>query len=193
MNCEIIKDLLPLYIDKVCSKDTEREVESHLSSCESCRAVYKDMIRTVVHEESKPEIPEKAIYLRIRQKIGNMLIFSVLFIAVMGLAFGMIGEIGEHGWPQGMFAIAFFVPSTAFLISMMNIFFLGEYPSKPWFCWVSGILTAVLCLAGDLIALLHYQFPPNWQILIPYCLAIAAVFGGLSFVVSKFYSRFCNR
>ncbi len=193
MNCEIIRDLLPLYVDKVCSEETEKEVEAHLDGCEQCRAIHRDMIRDMVKEEPAVAVPEKTIYLGIRQKIGNMLICAILFIALMGLAFGMIGEIGEHGWPQGMFAVAFFIPCTAFLLSMMSIFFLGEYPSRPWFCWIAGSLAALLCIVGDGIALVHYQFPDNWQDLIPYCVAIAVVFGGLAFFVSKLYSRFCNR
>lgn len=193
MNCEIIKDLLPLYIDKVCSEETEKEVESHLNTCESCRTIYEDMVRNVVHEDPGNNVPEKNIYLRIRRQMGNMLICAILFVAVMGLAFGMIGEIGEHGWPQGMFAIAFFIPCTAFLLSMINTFFWGKLPSRPWFCWVSGSLTTLLCIVGDFIALVHYQFPDNWQDLVPYCIAIALIFGGISFVVSKLYSRFCNR
>lgn len=36
LNCEIIKDLIPLYIDKVCSNETKAMVEEHLGECESC-------------------------------------------------------------------------------------------------------------------------------------------------------------
>lgn len=38
--CEIIKDLLPLYVDKVCSKETNELVEKHLKECEDCREYY---------------------------------------------------------------------------------------------------------------------------------------------------------
>ena len=37
MNCEIIKDLIPLYIDGCCSKESERAVEEHLSVCSECK------------------------------------------------------------------------------------------------------------------------------------------------------------
>lgn len=194
MNCEIVKDLLPLYIDEVCSTESKKEVESHLETCKDCKAVYENMIQAMKQKERTQTLPnEKAIYLGIRQRMGNIILCAVVLIAVVGLAFGLMGEIGDHGWPQGMFAIAFFIPCTAFLLSMMNIFFLGEYPSRPWFCWISGAMATLLCLGGDVVALLHYRFPENWQDLIPYCIAIALVFGGISFVVSKLYSRFCNR
>ncbi len=37
MNCDIIKDLLPLYIDGVSSESTNKLIEEHLSECEDCQ------------------------------------------------------------------------------------------------------------------------------------------------------------
>ncbi len=194
MKCEIVRDLLPLYIDKVCSNETETEVKTHLETCNECRAVYDDMAREMKNQTEPKAVPnEKVIYMGIRQKIGNMLLYAILFVAVVGLAFSTFAEIGEHGWPQGMFAIGFFVPCAAFLLSMVNILLLGEYSSRRRFCWASGSLSAFLCLVGDVAFLLYYKFPPHWQDCIPLCIAIALVFGGMSFCVSKLYSRFCNR
>lgn len=36
-SCEIVKDLLPLYYDNVCSEDSKRMVEEHLTDCQSCK------------------------------------------------------------------------------------------------------------------------------------------------------------
>ena len=37
ITCEIIKDILPLYVDDVVSADTRTMVEAHLAECESCK------------------------------------------------------------------------------------------------------------------------------------------------------------
>ncbi|MFL0584877.1 zf-HC2 domain-containing protein [Solibacillus silvestris] len=37
VSCEIVKDLLPLYYDNVCSDDSKRMVEEHLVYCQSCK------------------------------------------------------------------------------------------------------------------------------------------------------------
>lgn len=37
ISCNIIKDILPLYLDEVVSDDTKEMIEDHLQSCESCR------------------------------------------------------------------------------------------------------------------------------------------------------------
>ena len=38
MKCEIIRDLIPLYLDKVCSEDSRKLVEEHfMMSYDSCQ------------------------------------------------------------------------------------------------------------------------------------------------------------
>lgn len=37
ISCEIIRDLLPLYVDEVCSDDSRNLVENHLQGCEGCK------------------------------------------------------------------------------------------------------------------------------------------------------------
>lgn len=37
VSCDIIKDLLPLYYDKVCSSDSSKMVEEHLTECSDCK------------------------------------------------------------------------------------------------------------------------------------------------------------
>lgn len=43
MNCEIVRDLLPLYHDGVCSQESRAAVEEHLASCGACRRLLADM------------------------------------------------------------------------------------------------------------------------------------------------------
>ncbi|MEI2665701.1 zf-HC2 domain-containing protein [Rossellomorea sp. LJF3] len=41
--CEIIEDILPLYVDDVCSEESKNMVEEHLSHCEQCQMKWKRM------------------------------------------------------------------------------------------------------------------------------------------------------
>ncbi len=43
VNCEIIQDLLPSYIDNICSKSSRELVEEHLKSCMKCKAEFANM------------------------------------------------------------------------------------------------------------------------------------------------------
>ncbi len=42
-SCEIVRDLLPLYIDEACSEGSRTMVEEHLKSCRECKEEYRMM------------------------------------------------------------------------------------------------------------------------------------------------------
>ena len=41
-NCEIIRDLLPLYADEICSESSKQLIEEHIAACESCKNELED-------------------------------------------------------------------------------------------------------------------------------------------------------
>ncbi len=43
ISCEVIKDLLPLYHDGVCSDESKAMVEEHLASCDECKSELQAM------------------------------------------------------------------------------------------------------------------------------------------------------
>lgn len=61
-NCHIIRDLLPLYIDGVCSRESAELVEEHLASCEACAAVYGEMTARVRPDAAVSAFEEKRIF-----------------------------------------------------------------------------------------------------------------------------------
>lgn len=191
MNCEIIKDLLPLYVDNVCSAETKREVEKHLASCAECRALYESMKQDLQAPKDDLPVPkEKIIYLRTRQHIGNFLIFCLLVLAFVLIAFGALNEIGEHGWPQGIFAVTVVIPGTALALAVLNFFFFRQYSTPKRFCFASAAIAGVGCLIGDTLALFHYHAPENWVRILPFCLLIAAVVTTAEYFAARLYCRF---
>lgn len=46
-HCNIILDLLPLSMEHLVSEETDRVIEEHISTCESCRQIYEDMRRGI--------------------------------------------------------------------------------------------------------------------------------------------------
>lgn len=61
--CEIVRDLLPLYFDNLCSESTKKYVEEHIEQCEECRnmvvAINEDKEETV----ESINIPDEATIL----------------------------------------------------------------------------------------------------------------------------------
>ena len=43
MKCEIIRDLLPSYIDGLTSTESNEMIEEHLQECAKCREYLSDM------------------------------------------------------------------------------------------------------------------------------------------------------
>lgn len=54
--CDIVKDLLPLYVERITSDASNRMVEEHLEECERCSTVYHEMKTPELHikYERKP-------------------------------------------------------------------------------------------------------------------------------------------
>ena len=47
MKCSVIRDLLPLYEEKICKIETVKLVEEHLESCSNCKTMYNDMHKDI--------------------------------------------------------------------------------------------------------------------------------------------------
>ena len=45
MSCNIIEDLLPLYVDDMVSEDSRKLVEEHLKECPACRKMQEEMVK----------------------------------------------------------------------------------------------------------------------------------------------------
>lgn len=42
-NCEIIKDLLPLYVDRLTSEESNKLIEEHINACDKCKEMLENM------------------------------------------------------------------------------------------------------------------------------------------------------
>lgn len=71
--CEIVKDLLPSYIDELAGADTAESVKAHLEGCEECQKVYENMKseedNTKPSEQTEEGDAEKKLYKKINNKI----------------------------------------------------------------------------------------------------------------------------
>ena len=50
-NCDIIKDLLPSYVDGICSEASKLWIEEHLAECEMCRQTMEMLKNTEISAE----------------------------------------------------------------------------------------------------------------------------------------------
>ena len=96
--CEIIRDLLPLYIDDVCNKESKLAVEKHLAECETCRECYETMKSTDGFAENKIDHTEdikiasslKNIKNTINKKIRKIVLCAIAATLVVTVGFNLL-------------------------------------------------------------------------------------------------------
>lgn len=54
--CEIVQDLLPLYVDSACSSSSAEMIREHLESCPECKRIYENLCSTTSEEALKAEM-----------------------------------------------------------------------------------------------------------------------------------------
>ena len=54
-DCEVIRDLLPLYADRACSEHSRTMVEAHLQECPDCRRMVSMLLDTRIENELQTE------------------------------------------------------------------------------------------------------------------------------------------
>lgn len=84
-NCKIFQDLLPSYIERVTSEETNQFMEEHLSSCEECKKIYEEMTAELKKDVVKNTEVVKTIK-KYKRKIRNLKIFIWTVIVLIILA-----------------------------------------------------------------------------------------------------------
>ena len=94
MDCNIIKDLLPLYVEKLTSEASNILLEEHLRNCESCSktlcALQDDIaIESKVPELNKEEELPYSLVKRIKQNIFEKILAAVSITFILGVLLGL--------------------------------------------------------------------------------------------------------
>ena len=106
MKCEIVKDLIPLWCDGLCSEETRAAVEEHAAQCEDCRRLLEaagaDMEEPApqTYDEEKARVLQgiKKRYARIRWHAVAIAVLAVLAVmsAAGGLAYHFFWPTHHH-------------------------------------------------------------------------------------------------
>ena len=112
MKCEIIKDMLPLYVDGICSIETSELIEKHLETCESCKIELKSMKSGITLDAKAIEdnMKAKKPFKKIERKnmylyIGIISIVSLVVISIITLTLwssGVFSVIDKQISPDGL-------------------------------------------------------------------------------------------
>ena len=155
MECNIIKDLLPLYLDNCCSEESRNAVKEHLNCCEACRTVYEDMKQVV---ETKPVTfaPKKAqrINIWLASVLQSLLFLSAFALITVGVA---LEASTPTGLANGFWAFNLVIPSSGFLLSLVHWYFVRVYKSRAAFSNASLFIGLGLTVGAYLWGGFHYE------------------------------------
>ncbi|HEY5535242.1 MAG TPA: zf-HC2 domain-containing protein [Ignavibacteria bacterium] len=95
MDCDVIKDLLPIYIEKLTSESSNKLIEDHIKSCSDCNETLSKLQDDVITYDKEPEfneiekIPSKLIK-RVRKNIYEKILISVSIALILGIIIGAL-------------------------------------------------------------------------------------------------------
>lgn len=85
-NCEIVRDLLPLYAEQIASPASTVLVEEHLAECPACRAELQRMEKPVtVQPEPQADAPLKTIQIALTRRRVHTVLCTLLVVLAVGL------------------------------------------------------------------------------------------------------------
>jgi len=94
ISCEIIKDLLPLYHDGVCSNDSITAVEEHIAYCDSCKAELQAMDEELPFSSAERNLNEaeavKKLSRRWKKGMTRSLLKGILIAIVIVAAVALV-------------------------------------------------------------------------------------------------------
>lgn len=84
--CYIVRDLLPSYIDQLCSEESSRFIEQHMATCEQCAELLNQM-RAEFDIQEQPEIPARIEQKKPFQKIAHFFKAQKNFTKFLSVSF----------------------------------------------------------------------------------------------------------
>lgn len=155
MNCEIIKDLIPLYIDGCCSKESKEVIEEHITGCSDCKKLFEDMKSPsdIVEVSKAPKT-----FSKLNDWKASVLQSVLLFISFALITIGVALEAGTpSGIGNGFWALNLVIPATGFMLSLANWYFVRVYKNRKSFSNYSFVATLGITLCAYIWSGFHYE------------------------------------
>lgn len=155
MNCNVVKDLIPLYIDRCCSEESEKIVKEHIKSCDACKKLFEDMsVSSDMISVSKAPIMLSKINDWKASVLQSVLLFFLFAVITIGVA---LEAKTPSGLMNGFWALNLVIPATGFMLSLANWYFVRLYKNKKNFSNCSFLATLGITICAYIWAGAHYE------------------------------------
>lgn len=157
MDCNVVKDLIPLYIDGCCSEESEKIVKEHIENCDECKNVFEQMntpsctaeVTQVSTRFSKLNDWKASV-------LQSVLLFASFLLITVGVAMEAHTPYDDAG--DGFWAWNLVIPATGFMLSLANWYFVRVYKNRKTFSNCSWIATLAITLCAYIWSDFHYEF-----------------------------------
>ncbi|MEA5024488.1 hypothetical protein SDC9_20742 [bioreactor metagenome] len=100
MKCDIIRDLLPTYIEGLASAASNEEIEKHLAGCEECRTFHSEMAGEIREEvpiagDKEVDCLKKVRISYIRRAavaVGSVVVCLLVLISLFAVGFSVSSQ-----------------------------------------------------------------------------------------------------
>ena len=92
MKCYVVQDLLPEYVEGLCREETAKEIKEHLSGCEECQRIWKNMSDSD-EKNDKMELQKIQPFQRIKKEIKKDKRGKWVAIALLVLVCVVVGTL----------------------------------------------------------------------------------------------------
>lgn len=82
MNCDIIRDLIPSYVDDICSEATKKCVETHVKDCSECREILKLCRDNILTGENAEQLALD-VFQKIKKRMQIQFISNIVLIVTI--------------------------------------------------------------------------------------------------------------
>jgi hypothetical protein len=175
-HCEVIRDLLPLYADDVCSETSRELIEKHIQECPECSAMLEKLraheIETDLREEREQVMEYQAKRFRRRSAAVGSVVSGLFMIPVLVCLIVNLASGSPLGW--------FFIVLAGLAVAASLVIVPLMMPENKLF-WTFCAFTVSLLL---LLAVTCFYSHGNW-----FFLAGSAVLFGLSVLFLPFVVR----
>ncbi len=174
-NCEIIHDLLPLYVDQVCSPASAAAVEAHVRECNACASLLGEMSTAVpfldqeIYAERSRVLDTQAKFFKRRSAVAGSIIGGIFAIPILICLIVNLASGAGLTWFFIVLA-AMFIPASLIVVPLM-------VPENK-FLWTVTSFTSSLLL---LLAVCSIYSGSSW-----FLIAAPAVLFGLCVIFSPF-------
>ena len=100
--CNIIKDLLPLYVDNVCSEESKEIMEQHLAECPGCKVYYISMtesntiLSSFVNQDRERQKAQSFLAVRKRLRFKQLLAAMISAVILTAVVLSVVAILGNY-------------------------------------------------------------------------------------------------